>query len=55
MIDDIIRQFFNDKDYNQKQAQSWCNTISDEIIKAIQNSNDKSFKTSPNTIYYQKD
>jgi hypothetical protein len=52
MIDDIIRQFLTDKDYNQKEAQSWCNTISDEIIKAIQNSNDKSFKTSPNTIKF---
>ena len=25
MVDDIIRQFLNDKDYDQNQAQSWCN------------------------------
>ena len=36
MVDDIIRQFLNDKDYDQNQAQSWCNGISDEIIKALQ-------------------
>ena len=35
MVDDIIRQFLNDKDYDQNQAQSWCNGISDEIIKAL--------------------
>ena len=35
MVDDIIRQFLNDKDYDQKEAQSWCNAISDEIIKAL--------------------
>jgi dynein light chain Tctex-type 1 len=35
MVDDIIRQFLNDKDYDKTQAQSWCNAISDEIIKAL--------------------
>ena len=35
MVDDIIRQFLNDKEYDKAQAQSWCNGISDEIIKAL--------------------
>ena len=26
MVDDIIRQFLNDKEYDKEQAQSWCNT-----------------------------
>ena len=34
MVDDIIRQFLNDKVYEKDQAQNWCNGISDEIIKA---------------------
>ena len=33
MVDDIIRQFLNDKVYEKDQAQNWCNGISDEIIK----------------------
>ena len=32
MVDDIIRQFLNDKEYDKAQAQNWCNGISDEII-----------------------
>ena len=32
MVDDIIRQFLNDKVYDKDQAQNWCNGISDEII-----------------------
>ena len=32
MVDDIIRQFLNDKVYEKDQAQNWCNGISDEII-----------------------
>ena len=35
MVDDIIRQFLNDKIYEKDQAQNWCNGISDEIIKAL--------------------
>ena len=35
MVDDIIRQFLNDKVYEKDQAQNWCNGISDEIIKAL--------------------
>ena len=36
MVDDIIRQFLNDKDYDKTQGQSWCNGIADEITKAQQ-------------------
>ena len=35
MVDDIIRQFLNDKEYDKAEAQNWCNGISDEIIKAL--------------------
>ena len=35
MVDDIIRQFLTDKDYDKTQGQSWCNSISDEITKAL--------------------
>ena len=35
MVDDIIRQFLNDKEYDKDPAQSLCNGISDEIIKAL--------------------
>ena len=34
MVDDIIRQFLNDKEYDKAQAQNWCNGISDEIISS---------------------
>ena len=36
MVDDIIRQFLNDKIYEKDQAQNWCHGISDEIIKDLQ-------------------
>ena len=51
MVDDIIRQFLNDKDYDQKEAQSWCNAISDEIIKALhqQQEDSNSFATAPSS------
>jgi hypothetical protein len=29
MVDDIIRQFLNDKEYNKAQAHNWCYDISD--------------------------
>ena len=42
MVDDIIRQFLNDKEYDKAQAQNWCNGISDEIIKVtVKYENDK--------------
>ena len=53
MVDDIIRQFLNDKDYDQKEAQSWCNAISDEIIKAL-HQQQRGFKFIGNSTIFQK-
>ena len=53
MVDDIIRQFLNDKDYDQNQAQSWCNGISDEIIKAL-HQQQRGFKFICNSTIFQK-
>ena len=35
IIDDIIGQFLNGKKYDSNKAQSWCNNISDEVIKCL--------------------
>ena len=35
MVDDIMRQFLYNQIYDQTQVQSWCEGISDEIIKAL--------------------
>ena len=53
MVDDIIRQFLNDKDYDQNQAQSWCNGISDEINKAL-HQQQRGFKFVFNSTIFQK-
>ena len=58
MVDDIIRQFLNDKVYEKDQAQNWCNGISDEIIKAL-HQQQRGFKN-PNqdgsvTVKYEND
>ena len=50
MVDDIIRQFLNDKEYDKDQAQSWCNGISDEIIKAL-HQQQRGFRTSAQPAY----
>ena len=49
MVDDIIRQFLNDKVYEKDQAQNWCNGISDEIIKAL-HQQQRGFKSNMKTI-----
>jgi hypothetical protein len=36
MIDDILRQFLNNKAYDKDRAQSWCNNISAEIKNVLQ-------------------
>ena len=59
MVDDIIRQFLNDKIYEKDQAQNWCNGISDEIIKAL-HQQQRGFKFVPNqdgsvTVKYEND
>ena len=50
MVDDIIRQFLNDKVYEKDQAQNWCNGISDEIIKLWNPNQDGSV-----TVKYEND
>ena len=35
MVNKIISKFLNKKVYDAKEAQSWCNSISDEIIKVL--------------------
>ena len=53
MVDDIIRQFLNDKVYEKDQAQNWCNGISDEIIKAL-HQQQRGFKFVCNSTIFQK-
>ena len=36
MANDIIGQFLIGKEYSSSEAQSWSNSICDEIIKALQ-------------------
>ena len=47
MVDDIIRQFLNDKEYDKDQAQSWCNGISDESSKPSTNNKEDSNSFAP--------
>ena len=35
LVNNIIRQFLNDKDYDKEVAQSWCDDINAEIIKDL--------------------
>ena len=53
MVDDIIRQFLNDKDYDQKEAQSWCHAISDEVIKDL-HQQQRGLKLICNSTIFQK-
>ena len=36
MVDDIVRQILYDKDYDGTQVQSWCYSICDEVVKALE-------------------
>ena len=36
MVDDIVRQILYDKDYDETQVQSWCYSICDEVVKALE-------------------
>ena len=53
MVNDIIRQFLNDRDYDQKVAQSWSNDISDKIIKELYQQQ-RGFKFICNCTIFQK-
>jgi hypothetical protein len=37
LCDQIVNKHLGGKQYNQKDGQMWINTISDEIIKSLQN------------------
>ena len=53
MVDEIIRSYLNDKNYDQKEAQSWTNQISDEVIKQL-HSQQRGFKFVCNSTIFQK-
>lgn len=51
--DPIIKKYLEGKAYNQKDAQSWTNSISDEIIKTL-HADQKGFKFICNCTIFQK-
>lgn len=51
--DEIIAKHLASKNYNQKEAQSWVNTISDDIIKTL-HSQQRGFKFICNGTIFQK-
>lgn len=53
ICDGIIKKHLDGKTYNQKEAQTWTNTISDEIIKAL-HAQQKGFKFICNGTIFQK-
>ena len=42
-VDNIIRRFLGDKNYDRGEAQSWCDRINAEIIKSL-NQEQREFK-----------
>lgn len=52
-INPIIKKHLDGKAYNQKEAQAWTNTISDEIIKEL-HAEQKGFKYICNATIFQK-
>ena len=52
-LDGIIKKYLDGKNYDQKEAQSWCNQISDEIIKTL-HSQQRGFKFICNGTIFQK-
>lgn len=53
LVEDIIRKNLEGKTYNQKEAQGWTNTISDEVIKAL-HGQQRGFKFICNSTIFQK-
>ncbi len=53
VVEDIIKKNLEGKSYNQKEAQSWINTISDEVIKSL-HSQQRGFKFICNGTIFQK-
>ena len=52
-VDQIIKKYLDGKTYDQKDAQSWCNQISDEVIKTL-HSQQRGFKFICNGTIFQK-
>ena len=53
MVDQIIKRYLDGKNYDQKEAQSWTNQISDEIIKQL-HAQQRGFKFVCNSTIFQK-
>jgi hypothetical protein len=53
VVEDIIKKNLEGKTYNQKEAQTWTNTISDEVIKTL-HSQQRGFKFICNGTIFQK-
>jgi dynein light chain Tctex-type 1 len=53
VCDKIIKSHLDGKTYNQKEAQTWTNSISDEIIKTL-HSQQRGFKFICNGTIFQK-
>ena len=53
MVNKIISKFLNKKVYDAEKAQSWCNSISDEIIKTL-HQQQRGFKFICATTIFQK-
>ena len=53
ICDGIIRKHLDSKTYNQKEAQTWTNTISDEVIKTL-HGQQRGFKFICNCTIFQK-
>ena len=44
MVNNVIRQFLENKVYDRREAQSWCDGINDEIKKALSQHHQRGFK-----------
>jgi hypothetical protein len=53
LCEQVVSKHLEGKSYNQKEAQTWTNTISDEIIKNL-HSQQKGFKFICNGTIFQK-
>ena len=51
--ENIIQKHLEKKNYNQKEAQTWINTITDEVIKSL-HSQQRGFKFICNGTIFQK-
>jgi hypothetical protein len=53
LCEQVVSKHLEGKSYNQKEAQTWTNTITDEIIKNLHNQQ-KGFKFICNGTIFQK-